>query len=131
MVLKHHEAGLGVGGAGAGGGSAASCPTPGTPWVQPAQPTHTGRRRETVSRTQPRGKEFRSEKKKVEVERKQEARKITEGREGEDAVGGGRGGEEDKEGRQGEGECIPTEEEEDEEGREVGSKRAVTQLESV
>lgn len=52
MVLKHHEAGLRVGGAGAGGGGAASCPTPGTPWVQPAQPTHTGPRRETVSRTQ-------------------------------------------------------------------------------
>lgn len=44
VVLKHHEARLGVCSAGAGRGGAPAGPIPGTPWVQPAQPAHTGGR---------------------------------------------------------------------------------------
>lgn len=77
MVLKHHEAGFRVGSAGAGRGSAASCPTPRTPRVQPAQPTHTGARRETLSRTQEQQEKEFQWREKLRAEAKQRTEKVT------------------------------------------------------
>lgn len=51
VVLKHHEAGLRVSSAGAGGGGTSARPAPRPPWVQPAQPAHTGSEMQ-VTRTQ-------------------------------------------------------------------------------
>lgn len=42
VILEHHEARLWVSSAGPRGGSVVARSVPGTPWVQPAHPTHAG-----------------------------------------------------------------------------------------